>query len=205
MAEEFKESTMSSFVTLCVERRKTTGKGSNRRLRASAIIPAVFYTPKGETIPVQVAEAPLVKVFQTLGRTAVFNLEIDDNGQKITAPALLWDIEFYPIKNRIQHVDFFGVDLEKELKVRVPLEFVGTAKGTKVGGKLEIFFEHIDVLCKPLALPKKITVDIADLDINQSIKADGLPLPEGVRVAVESHATIVSVTVAGADDEAEAK
>ncbi len=125
---------MADFATLTVQKRAATGKGANRRLRAQGIIPAVFYTAKGNSTPVQVAEAPLKKIFETMGRTTVFNVEIEDGDKKEIHPALIWDIEYYPTKNRFQHVDFFGVDMDKEIKIRVPLVFTGTAKGAKLGG-----------------------------------------------------------------------
>ncbi len=194
----------TAFTTLTVQKRTTTGKGSNRRLREQGIIPAVFYTPGGDNIPVQVAEAPLKKVFETLGRTTVFNIEIEDGGKKSTFPALIWDVDYYPIKNRFQHVDFFGVDLNKELKVRVPLEFSGTAVGTKLGGVLETFFESIDVFSKPLSLPSKITIDVTPIELGQSLRVGDLKLPDGVRAATDGNVTLVSVhTPSSADESAE--
>ncbi|MDL2272081.1 50S ribosomal protein L25/general stress protein Ctc [Desulfovibrio sp. OttesenSCG-928-I05] len=199
---------MSEFATLTVEKRSATGKGAGRRLRAAGLIPAVFYTPGGENIPVQVPELPLVKIFETKGRTTLFNVEIVDGDKKSVHPALIWDVEFYPTKNRFMHVDFFGVDLEKELKVRVPVEYVGTAKGTKLGAAMQVFVEAIDLICKPLALPSKITIDVTNLDVNQSIKVGALGLAEGVRAALDSSVTMVSVassSKAEADEDGEAK
>ena len=204
MAEESQRSfPMSSFVTLTVQKRASTGKGFNRRLRAAGIIPAILYTPAGDNIPVQVAEGPLMKIFNNLGRTSVFNVEVEDGAAKTVHPALLWDIDFYPTKNRFQHVDFFGVDLEKELKVRVPLEFTGTAIGTKIGGVMETFFEFIDVFCKPLSLPSKIVVDVTALELGQSLRIENLVLPEGVRAAFDGHATVVSVDSPEAEEGAD--
>ena len=184
---------MADFATLTVQKRSSTGKGANRRLRAQGIIPAVFYTPSGENVPVQVAEAPLKKLFEAMGRTTVFNVEIDDAGKKSVHPALIWDIEYYPTKNRFQHVDFFGVDLKKEIKIRVPLVFSGTAKGTKLGGVIETFFEFVDVIGKPLDLPSKLTVDLTPLGLGEILRVADLAMPEGVRPATDGSQAIVLV------------
>ena len=186
---------MSEFATLTVQKRTQTGKGAGRRLRASGLIPAVFYTPGGENIPVQAPEGALMKMYETMGRTTIFNVEIVDGDKKTVAPALLWDMEFYPTKRRFMHVDFFGVDLEKEIKVRVPIEFVGTAKGTKLGGSLHVYYEALEVFCKPLSLPSKITVDVSNLDMNQGVKVADLGLGEGVRPTLEPGVTVVAVEV----------
>lgn len=203
MAEDRKESIMADFATITVQKRTATGKGANRRLRARGIIPAVFYTPSGDSVPVQVEEAPLKKLFETIGRTTVFNVEIDDNGKKDIAPALIWDIEYFPTKNRFQHVDFFGVDLNKEIKLHVPLEITGTAKGAKLGGVVDVFFETIILAGKPLDLPNKLTVDITDLGLNDSIRIGDLPLPEGVRALIDANRAIVFVKDKSAGSDAE--
>ena len=195
------------FETLTVQKRSSTGKGFNRRLRAKGVIPAVFYTAGGESTPVQVQEAPLTKLFESLGRTTVFNVEIDDNGKKETAPALIWDIDFHPTKNKFLHVDFFGVDLKKEIKIRVPLVFTGSAKGAKLGGVLETFFEHVDVFGKPLDLPSKVVVDVSPLDLGDTLRVADLVLPEGVRPATDSTRTIILVkdkSAASGDGEGDA-
>ncbi len=184
---------MSEFVNLRVQKRDSKGKGNARRLRAEGIIPAIFYSCKGDSIPVQVVERELSKVFSQVGRTTVFNVEVEENGAISVFPALIWDIEYYPVKNRMQHVDFFGVDLDKELKITVPLEFVGTAKGTKLGGKLEIYREKIQIWSKPLSLPSKITVDISDLALDQGLRIADLTMPEGVRPHYDVNFSIVTV------------
>ncbi len=194
---------MADFATLTVQKRAATGKGANRRLRAQGIIPAVFYTAKGNSTPVQVAEAPLKKIFETMGRTTVFNVEIEDGDKKEIHPALIWDIEYYPTKNRFQHVDFFGVDMDKEIKIRVPLVFTGTAKGAKLGGVIETFMESVDVIGKPLDLPSKLTVDVSPLGLAEILRVSDLVMPEGVRPATEGSQTILHVMdkSAVADDE----
>ncbi|MCC8195002.1 MAG: 50S ribosomal protein L25/general stress protein Ctc [Deltaproteobacteria bacterium] len=182
---------MADFTTLTVQKRSSTGKGANRRLRAQGIIPAVFYSPKGDNVPVQVAEAPLKKIFETLGRTTVFNIAIEVGGSKDVHPALIWDIEYYPTKNRFQHVDFFGVDLQKEIKVRVPLVFSGTAKGAKLGGVLEVFLEFVDLVGKPLDIPNKLSVDVSPLDLGETLRVGDLVMPEGVRPATDASQAIL--------------
>jgi large subunit ribosomal protein L25 len=137
----------------------------------------------------------------------VFNLEIASGNSKETHPALIWDIDYFPAKNRIQHVDIFGVDLNKDITIRVPLEFTGTAIGTKVGGALAVQHEVAAISGKPLLLPQKIFIDVSGLNLNDSIKVKDLPLPEGVRMELEAETVIAAVTM-GRDskkEEAEAE
>lgn len=192
-----------SALTLTADVREKTGKNANRRLRAKAVIPAVFYSAKGESIPLQVNEPALMKLYAAAGRTTVFTLEMNNKGTVTSHPCLIWDVEHYPTKQRFQHVDFYGVDLDKELKVRVPIEFVGTAKGTKLGGKLETYREQLEVLSKPASLPKKIVVDISNLDMGQGLRVADLAMPEGVRAHYDINFAVINVVAPGGGDDKE--
>lgn len=184
---------MAELQTLSVKKREGLGKGSSRRLRIKEAIPCVFYTGTGENVPIQASAKEISKLYDQVGRTTVFNIEIDDNGKKVTKPALIWDVQFHPVKHSFTHIDFYGVDLEKEVKIVVPLEFLGTAKGTKLGGKLETYREQVRVQGKPLDIPAKISVDISNLDINETLHVSDLNLPAGVKAHTDSHFAIVSV------------
>lgn len=132
---------MSIEKTLSVQKREGCGKGPAGRLRAQKLIPGVFYTAKGENVAVQAPALPLEKLFEEVGRTTVFNLEIDDNGQKNVHPVMFWQVQSHPYKKAFTHVDFYGVDLNKTVTVEVPLEIVGVSRGVKLGGILEIYRE----------------------------------------------------------------
>jgi large subunit ribosomal protein L25 len=203
MAEDHKELFMAEFITLTVQKRFSTGKGANRRLRHAGIIPAVLYAPGGESLPVQAQETDLMKVFDVAGRTTVINIAVEEGGVKNSTPALIWDVDFFPTRRRMQHVDFFAVDLNRELKIRIPLEFTGTAKGTKLGGIVEAFHEYVDVIGKPLSLPNKIVIDITPLALGESLRVSDIPLPDGVRPATDPARTVLSVRDNSAIEEAE--
>ena len=131
---------MSDLKVLSVQKRAGLGKGANRRARQEELIPGVFYTAKGENLPVQMAVRSFAKLFSQVGRTTVFNLEIEGDG---THPVLIWATQRDPITSRFTHIDFYGVDLDKPVKITVPVEFTGVARGTKVGGKLETYREQV--------------------------------------------------------------
>lgn len=194
---------MADFLNLKAQFREKTGKGVARRLRAAGTVPAVYYVSGGASTPIQVNGKELRRVYEKVGRTTVFNVEIVGGPHAGTHPALIWDIEYYPTKNAAMHVDIFGVDLNKELKISVPLVFVGTPNGVKLGGTFESFRETLDVASKPLSVPQKIEINVADLDINQSIYVEDLKLPEGVRADYDTNIPLCGVVIVR-EDEAEA-
>lgn len=184
---------MSEMKTLSVQKRDALGKGPNRRLREEALVPAVYYAPDGKNILVQVALNPLNKIYEQVGRTNVFNLEIEENGTKTTYPVFVWDAQYHPVKNTFTHVDFYGVDLDKEIHVKVRLRFVGTSKDVKAGGKMEVYREEVTLIAKPQDMPRIVDIDITDFEIGTNLRASELKLPEGVRVEYKSDFSILTV------------
>lgn len=181
---------MSDLKVLTVQKRAGLGKGANRRSRQEELVPGVFYTANGENVAVQVSARALAKVFSQVGRTTVFNLDIEGEG---THPVLIWATQRDPIKSTFMHIDFYGVDLDKPVKITVPVEYVGVARGTKVGGKLETYREQIQLMAKPLDMPAKVTIDISGMDVGTTIQIANVQLPEGVKAAYDSNYALVSV------------
>ena len=194
---------MSIEKTLHVQKRNGFGKGANRRLRASTLVPGVFYNGQGENIAVQVSSLPMEKLLAAVGRNTVFNIEINNDGKKEKYPALIWDIQYHPYKRAFLHIDFYGVDLGKEVVVRVPLEFIGISKGVKLGGQLETYRENVRLSGKPLDMPKKITLDVTELEINAAIHVADLTLPKGISAVYSTNYCIVAVHMPGAEQEGE--
>jgi large subunit ribosomal protein L25 len=184
---------MAELKTLNVQKREGLGKGPNRRLRAQQVTPCVFYDARGNNFAVQAPAKELFRLYDEVGRTTVFNIAYDENGKNVVQPALFWSVQFHPVKRAFTHIDFYGVDLDKEVKLAVPLEFVGTAKGTKLGGKLETYREHITVKGKPLSIPARLRVDVSDLDVSDVLHVADLKLPEGLSAAMAANFAVVSV------------
>ncbi|MDE5879103.1 MAG: 50S ribosomal protein L25, partial [Desulfovibrio sp.] len=98
---------MSIEKTLNVQKRDGRGKGPNGRLRSKDLVPGVYYTATGENIMVQAPTLPLEKLYEAVGHTTVFNLEIDDNGTKEVHPVLIWQVQRHPYKNCFLHIDYY--------------------------------------------------------------------------------------------------
>lgn len=179
--------------TLNVSKREACGKGASGRLRAKDLVPGVYYTANGENIMVQVPALPLEKLYEQVGHTTVFNLAIDDNGATAVHPVIIWQVQRHPYRKEFLHIDYYGVDLDKEIKVDVPIEFTGTPQGVKLGGLLETYREMVRLASKPLDMPKKIVVDVSGLNINDSITVADLQLPENVHAVYDQNYAVASV------------
>lgn len=194
---------MADMKSLAAVKRGNLGKGFNRRLRLEGQVPGVYYSAVGENIPVQINAKDVAKLYNEVGRTTVFELALDVDGKVNKHPVLFWDIMRDPCRSHMTHVDFYGVDLEKPVKVTVPLIFKGVARGTKVGGTLESYREKVVLSAKPLEMPASITIDITDLDVGKTIYVSDITLPEGVTAVSDTNYAIVAVLIETDDDAAE--
>lgn len=194
---------MSQTQSLAVKTRAGLGKGACRKLRAQDLVPGVYYDTKGVNIPVMVEHLPLQKLYSKTASAHVFDLLIESDGSQETKPSLVWKVVHHPTKPRITHVDFYGVDLTKEIEVFVPVEVVGKSKGQVKGGLLEIYRETIEIICLPLAIPDKVVIDITNLDINENIQIADVVLPEGVKAVYDNNYAVLGVLTAVAETAAE--
>lgn len=189
---------MSNAITLKVEKREEFGKGENRRLRAAGFVPGVFYD-KNENVAVKCAHLPLEKAYAQVSTSQLLTLEIEGKAR----PVIIKELLMHPYKNRIDHVDFYGVDMTQTVHVQVPVVTTGTAKGIITGGVLTIFRDHLDVECLPADIPESIEVDVTELDAGENIAIDELTLPKGVTVHFDEHFAVVGVVVPTETEEEE--
>ncbi|MDK2956966.1 MAG: large subunit ribosomal protein [Desulfovibrionales bacterium] len=205
---------MAELQSLSVQERIKKGKGGSRELRRQGFVPGVYYDQKSTNIPVRVMSLPLVKLYEKVGSSRVFDLMIEANPDAagpissegkghVKLPALIWDIQYDPVKGYPVHVDFFGVDLDKPIRVMVPVEVKGRARGQEEGGTLVVFRESLEVHALPLAIPESIALDVSGLAINENIHVEQISLPEGVEFTNADEGLAVVGVVAPAAEEVE--
>ena len=192
---------MKETLSLAVKTRAGRGKGANRKLRATEMVPGVYYDATGVNIPVMVEHMPLRKLFSKASSSHVFQLQIESESGQETKPSLIWQLQYHPTKDLITHVDFYGVDLTKEISVHIPVEVEGKAAGIVKGGVLEVYRDTLEVTCLPLAIPDKVIIDVTALDLNEHIKVEDIKLPEGVKAVFEDNFAVVGVVVPSAEEE----
>ena len=89
--------------------------------------------------------------------------------------AVLKDIQYHPVNDSILHADFLTISEDKEVEVRIPVQFVGNSVGVRAGGKLVVKSQKLRIKTIPSKLPDYITINIDDLEIGKSIKVGDLP------------------------------
>ncbi|WP_290922958.1 50S ribosomal protein L25 [Halodesulfovibrio sp.] len=191
---------MSEKITFSVSKREGLGKGANRQLRVAGKVPGIFYSTTGENIPVQMDEMPLVKLYEKAGLTNVIALDIDGE----VKDCLIWKLERHPFKNRLQHVDFYGIDAEKEIRIKIPVRVTGESKGVKLGGRLEEYRQVITVSAKPADIPNEVVVDVTEFDVHTFVKVSELELPANVTAYYDDDFKVLAVVPGRGSAKAEA-
>lgn len=173
--------------------RKSTGNSPARSLRRSGHIPAVLYGPKMETVLLSVNVKDLEQVFkQGNAFQVILNLVIQ-NGKKVTKAAMVKELQTHPVSGNFIHIDFYEIDMKRQINVMVPIITKGQSVGVENGGMLNIVRREIELLCLPGDIPEAIEIDITDLDIGDSIHIEDIPLGENVEVSADSNFTVVTV------------
>jgi large subunit ribosomal protein L25 len=174
--------------------RKPSGKGGARTLRRTGNIPAIFYGPETEPIPIQVAKSTLEKTLKKqTSENILYQLTIKGNDQETVKTVMLKELQKNPVDREILHLDFYEVSLFKEIDVTVGLKFIGKANGVEKGGILQEISRDLEIRCLPTKIPNHIEVDVTALDIGDSIHVGDIKPPEGIRILSEAHLTLVSV------------
>jgi len=187
---------MSEVASLQLTPREERGKGPCSRMRSNGLVPGVFYNSKGENISFTVENLALGKAFEKVRYSKMIELQIEVDGQVQKRNALFKNLVKHPVKRRYDHVDFIGIDLDKEVNVTIPVETVGRAKGVVLGGKLEILEERVMVRCLPTAIPDSIVVNVTELEIGDKVFVDQLVLPEGVKAVYDRNFPVVAIQTA---------
>ena len=184
---------MAKQVKLKAEPRTNVGRSAVRKLKARGIIPAVIYGAKDKPQPLQLAARDInAMMSHAAGENVLVELEIA--GEKSSRTALVQEVQHTPVGGDIRHVDFHAISMDDTIQAEVPLEPVGTANGVKnFGGLLEQNLRVLTLECLPRDLPDRITVDISQLNIGDSIHVRDIQLPSGVTAKVPADLTAFSV------------
>lgn len=176
---------MSDFV-LQAEPRSDQGKGASRRLRRTGMVPAVMYGAGKDPVMLSLDHDELVN---QLKNEAFFSSILTIKLDKSEDQAIIKDLQRHPGKPYILHMDLQRVSATEAIRVQVPLHFMNEEKcpGVKEGGVITHNITEVEVSCLPKHLPEYIELDLADLDLDQTVHLTDLKLPEGVELVELMH------------------
>ena len=144
-------------IQLSAEIRKVAGKGAARAVRKNQNIPAVIYGEKKEPVSIELdGHAFNMLLGQPSLRTKLFEITTS-NGKE---DAMLMDIQYHPISDKVVHVDFKRINVKEPVRVVVPVEVINTetSKGLKLGGVLNFAVRKVALVGLVSDMPEKIKI-----------------------------------------------
>ena len=173
---------MSQQVNLNATGRETDGKSSSRRLRRAGSVPAVIYGGDKDPIRISILEKDIAKASEVPGfATQILSVNLSGEEQNV----IVKEIQRHPATQRVLHADLLRVNPDTKISLSVPVRFINEeiCVGVKMhGGAISRLINNIDINCLASNLPEYLEVDVAELDVGDSVFLSSLNLPEGVEI-----------------------
>ncbi len=174
-------------------KRGVKGTGASRRLRHAGSVPGILYGGGKDPISLDLEHKSLFLQFRHEAfHASILTLNLEGAKESV----LLRDYQMHPVRNTIQHIDFQRVNENEKIHVKVPFHFINAevSPGVKLnGGIVSHIMTEANISCLPKNLPEFIEVDLAKLDIGQSIHLSEIKMGEGVEFVQLSHGNDAAV------------
>jgi len=177
-------------VSLSASSRTDIGKGNARKIRAKGLLPAVIYRAGQPATSVSLDPNELENAFRRSGnRNTLVDIGVD--GKNFVC--LVKKTQRDPVTSNLIHVDFYEVDENEEVVVKVPTNPTGKAAGVVAGGKLRTIVRDLTVRCKPGDIPATVDVDVTPLDVGDFIRVSNVPAPAGSEIIAPNDFNVFTV------------
>lgn len=187
--------------------RAGTGKGAARQARRDGDVPGIVYgggvDPQSISIPFNYL---LTKLRKGGFMSTLHNLKIE--GQE-DVRVICRGIQRDVVKDLPTHIDLMRLKRTSRVKIFIPVEFLNadTCPGVKAGGVLTVVRNEVELEVLAGDIPEHIEVDLADVQMGDTISISSVTLPEGAVPAITDRdfviANITTPRALVADDEDE--
>ncbi|MEX0933788.1 MAG: 50S ribosomal protein L25 [Candidatus Paceibacterota bacterium] len=179
--------------------KKRDKKINAEMLRQTGKIPAVFYGRKEASTPVSLDILLFKKALREAGESTVLTLKTDDKEISV----LIHDVAYEPLHGEPIHVDFYAVEADKAVEVKVPIIFTNSAPAEKnLGGVLVKVLHEVSISALPKDLPHELSVDLSVLRaMDDSITAGDVSLPAGVTLVENPDEVVAAMSEAKEEEE----
>ena len=180
-------------ISINAVKRDVKGTGASRRARRAGNVPGVVYGGGQPAVNLSLDHKELFLQFRHEAfHASILDLVLDGKKESV----LLRDYQMHPVRNTIQHIDFQRVSANEKIHVKVPFHFLheDTAPGVKIGGGIVAhILTEAEVSCLPNDLPEFIEVDLAALEMGQSVHLSQINLPKGIEFVALAHGNDAAV------------
>ena len=183
---------MEKSLLLKAEIREKSGSKSAAKVRKRGRIPAIVYGHKKEPVAISLDAHNLVEGLHHGHR--LMDVQIGKKKEKI----IIKDLQYDHLGRDVIHVDLMRVDVTESIKVAVPIELKGTAKGTHEGGVVSEHADHIEIECKVTEIPESIVVSVKEIGVGDTLHAGDIELGEGIKLVSDPSTLLVTCSLVAA-------
>ncbi|MFS4493154.1 50S ribosomal protein L25/general stress protein Ctc [Maribacter sp. 2308TA10-17] len=155
-------------ITIKGSERESVGKKATKALRNAGMVPCVVY---GGEKPLHFS-APELSFRDLVYTGAAHTVKVDLGEGKLNA--IMQDIQFHPVTDKILHIDFYQIFDDKEITMNIPVRLVGNSPGVRNGGRLLFRKRKLAIKALPDKLPDFFDIDISKLKIGDNITVESL-------------------------------
>ncbi len=166
--------------------REKTGKKDSKKMRKQGNVPCVLYGGD-ENVHFTAPENDFRHLVYT---PHVYLMKLDIDGK--VYDAVLQDIQFHPVTDKILHIDFYQVYEDRPVSVSIPVQLNGVPEGVKQGGKLALEARNLRARALPADLPELLEVDVTGIGLGKSVKVGELDF-KGIELLDSENLVIASV------------
>ncbi|UQZ89403.1 50S ribosomal protein L25 [Deltaproteobacteria bacterium Smac51] len=171
-------------------------KSSNyvTRLRTEGLLPVVFYGPDmDKALSLSIDYKEFKTAFTTSeGNRFLYTVDIEGQGPQA---ALLKDFQVDPLSRKVIHADFYKVDPNTPVTVKVPVQLTGKPAGVEKGGQLQFGAREVKLTALPGQAPAELTVDVSHLGLGQSMHFSQITPPEGMKLVYSADLPVATVVI----------
>lgn len=182
---------MASFVEIAAEERARAGKGAARATRRAGKVPGVIYGAHEAPALVAIEPRAILRELQRAGwQSRVYDIKANGASTR----ALIRDVQYHPVTDQPQHVDFQRLAPGELIRVVIPVHFEneGLSSGIKRGAVLNVVRHAVEVLVAPEGIPERFVADLTGLDFNDNVRWSDLKGTEGIRPVITDRDFVVA-------------
>ena len=183
---------MGNVLVLKAEVREQVGSKHAVKLRQRGRMPAVVYGHKRETAVISLDARSFLEGLHHGHR--LVDVQIGKKREK----AIIKDLQYDYLGKDIIHVDLMRVDVAERVKVTVPIELKGTAKGMHEGGVVQEHTDRLEIECRVTDIPESIVVSVKEIGIGDTLHAGDIELPDGVGLVSDPEALLITCSLVAA-------
>ena len=176
-------------------KRENLSSGSNNKLRAKGLIPAILYGGKDKNQNISISKKEISNIINSeTFLSKVLELDIEGKKEKVIPR----DVAYHVVSEEPMHIDFMRIVSGKKIILEIPVKFINhpDSPGLKRGGVLNIVRRKVELKCPAESIPDEIVVDLAGTDIGTSIKISSVKLPENVIPTITERDFVVATVAA---------